>query len=95
MFLTYQGTSQLLNQTCAWYPPTDLSPAMLICRTVSVAAHGALQCKSCRGLDLRFQDDLQMDEFPLGEDMHHIPGEELFDFMADKLVKFTTKLGKK
>lgn len=41
------------------------------------------------------QDDLQMDEFPLGEDMHHKPGPELFDFMADKLVNFAVRIGRK
>ncbi|KAL3147780.1 hypothetical protein ABBQ32_002513 [Trebouxia sp. C0010 RCD-2024] len=40
-------------------------------------------------------DDLQMDEFPLGEDMHHLPGDKLFDFMAEKLVKFAERIGKK
>ena len=42
-----------------------------------------------------FQDDLQMDEFPLGEDMHHLPGKKLFDFMAEKLVKFAERIGKR
>lgn len=36
-----------------------------------------------------------MDEFPLGEDMHHLPGDKLFDFMAEKLVKFAERIGKK
>ena len=57
-----------------------------------VAAHGALHCTL---IAVGVQDDLQMDEFPLGEDMHHIPGDKLFDFMADKLVKFAARLGKK
>ena len=41
------------------------------------------------------QDDLQMDEFPLGDDMKSTPGPELFDFMAEKLVSFAARLGKK
>ena len=54
-----------------------------------------MQCSAIVLTVMRVQDDLQMDEFPLGEDMHHIPGDKLFDFMADKLVKFAARLGKK
>ena len=36
-----------------------------------------------------------MDEFPIEEHMHHTPADELFDFMANKLVTFADRLGKK
>ena len=36
-----------------------------------------------------------MDEFPIEDNMHHVPANELFDFMADKLVAFANRIGKK
>lgn len=41
------------------------------------------------------QDDLKMDEFPIEDSMHHVPADELFDFMAGKLVAFADQIGKK
>lgn len=46
--------------------------------------------------DVRYmlQDEVQMDEFALGDDMHHRPAEALFDFMAEKLVAFAKRIDK-
>lgn len=41
------------------------------------------------------QDELKMDEFPIEDSMHHVPADELFDFMAGKLVAFADRIGKK
>lgn len=92
----HKSQNSFLIKLCAWYPPSNFKhvPAVFEnCNVVRSTRSIAVHCMHV-GM-LRLQDDLQMDEFPLGEDMHHIPGEELFDFMADKLVKFATKLGKK
>lgn len=35
-----------------------------------------------------------MDEFALGEDMHHKPAEQLFGFMAEKLIAFVKRINK-
>lgn len=40
-------------------------------------------------------DELKMDEFPIEDSMHHVPADELFDFMAGKLVAFADRIGKK
>ncbi len=42
-----------------------------------------------------FQDDLKMEEFPIEDNMHHVPANELFDFMAAKLVNFADRVGNK
>jgi len=41
------------------------------------------------------QDELKMDEFHIEDSMHHVPADELFDFMAGKLVAFADRIGKK
>ncbi len=41
------------------------------------------------------QDELKMDEFPIEDSMHHVPADDLFDFMAGKLVAFADQIGKK
>ena len=35
-----------------------------------------------------------MDEFALGQDMHDRPAEELFKFMAEKLIAFARRIDK-
>ncbi|KAL0056117.1 hypothetical protein WJX82_007885 [Trebouxia sp. C0006] len=40
-------------------------------------------------------DELKMDEFHIEDSMHHVPADELFDFMAGKLVAFADRIGKK
>ena len=36
-----------------------------------------------------------MEEFPIESKMHHTPADELFDFMANKLMTFANHIGKK
>ena len=88
LFLYISSTHAQINLIMSFYLNAQLVSiysTMLSVVSTCIAVH----CVRC------VQDDLQMDEFPLGEEMHHIPGDQLFDFMADKLIKFAAKIGKK
>ena len=44
--------------------------------------------------NLCIQDELKVEQFPIEENMHHVPASDLFDFMANKLVSFAERIGK-
>lgn len=72
------------------------SVATVNCKLLYAACYTAKSsAEFLRHLSTVFQDEIEMDEFPFREEMHHSSAEELFHFMASKLVRFADRLNKR